>query len=380
LNAIDDVQMALLWLGFGVCMWLMLRPSTRKAQTLLLLAWMALPVLLQLRHTRPPQMHYFTLMYPVSFVVMAVGIDFLLRRMDELSIPRGNKPGFLKKPGLLPRELARLIWLLLVVITSWQVFTTLRFYAFIDANDTSTGGYGLPASQSVNLVRSLSAEADVIVMTPGADRFVKELATVFDVLLAGRPHRFANANESLILREQPAVYIFTPETQTAYDNLMRYANVSMTRTVPMRTNSDQHYIVVWTRGVNLSRIQSAPALPWQNGAQLLGYNFEKADALRVQIFIKVWRPALDTTNLTNYHWYHHLYNGGVRLSQADIGGVHPSNWREGDILMNWATLPLPPDARDLRLRLGCYTYPQVQTVMLVDGAGNSVDDGVSLEL
>jgi hypothetical protein len=153
----------------------------------------------------------------------------------------------------------------------------------------------------------------------------------------------------------------------------------------MRTGSDQHYIAVWTRGVNLSRIQSAPALPWQNGAQLLGYNFEKADALRVQIFIKVWRPALDTTNLknltnlTNYHWYHHLYNGDARVSQADIGGVHPSNWREGDILMNWATLPLPPDARDLRLRLGCYTYPQVQTVMLVDGAGNAVDDGVSLE-
>jgi hypothetical protein len=103
--------------------------------------------------------------------------------------------------------------------------------------------------------------------------------------------------------------------------------------------------------------------------------------LILETFVKVWRPAAAGAD---YHWYHHLYRGDTKMGQADMGGVDAANWREGDILLHWVTLPhpsaLPSETQGLTVRVGSYTWPQLQPVMLVDAAGNVMDDGVSLEL
>jgi hypothetical protein len=353
---IDTIQIGLLVIGLVVCA--IKLAHTRRAVFLLLLLWLVLPVVLQLRHTRPLQMHYFTMLYPASFVLMALAAN-------ELS--RFRISGF---------KVKWLMSVLLVVVVGWQVYTAFRFYDFIERNDTSAGGYGLPVRNSL-LVASARA-TDKIVVTPGGDPYVNEWATVFDVLLVGQPHRFTNANEGLILREQPAQYIFVPGTNEAYEQLLRYAQVTLTRTVTVRAGSNQNYVIVETQGVNLAQVQSAPAQPWQSGTQLLGYAMQQTDQLNVQTFVKVWRS---TPAGTDYHWYHHLYAGDARIGQADVGGVDATNWREGDILLHWVRLPLPANAANatnLRVRMGSYTYPQLQPVMLVDEAGNVVGDGVNL--
>ncbi|NJM42085.1 MAG: hypothetical protein HC853_15710 [Anaerolineae bacterium] len=352
---IDTLQIGLLLIGLVVCAIKLAR--TRRAVFFLLLLGFVLPVALQLRHARPLQMHYFTLLYPATFVLMALAAS-------ELS--RFRVSGF---------KVKWLVSVLLVVVVGWQAFTTFRFYDFIERNDTSAGGYGLPVRNSLG-VASVRAP-DKIVVSTGGDPHVNEWATVFDVLLAGQPHRFTNANEGLILREQPAQYIFTPGTDEAYEQLMRYAQVTLTRTVPVRVGSRQNYVIVETQGVNLAQVQSAPAQPWQSGTQLLGYAVQQTDPLNLQTFVKVWRPAPAGAD---YHWYHHLYEGDVRIGQADVGGVDAANWREGDILLHWVRLPLPTDAANLSVRIGSYTYPQLQPVMLVDEAGDVVGDGVSLRV
>ncbi len=358
-NGLDTLQMGWLLLGLGACAIKLAR--TKQTVFLLLLVWFVLPVALQLRHARPLQMHYFTLLYPVSFVLMALAADEVLSFKLRVA-------GF---------RVARLAWLVLVGVVGWQVFTTFRFYDFVGRYDTSAGGYGLPARFSLVVARE--AATDKIVVTPGGDPLVNEMATVWDVLLAGQPHRFTNANEGLILREQPAQYIFTPGTDEAYARLLRYAQVTYTKTVPLRAGSSQSYIVVGTQGVNLAQVQSTTTQPWQNGAQVLGYQTQTQTQtqLSLETFVKVWRNAQAGAD---YHWYHHLYQANAKIGQADMGGVDAANWRKGDILLHWVNLPLPPNATGLSMRVGCYTYPQLQTVMLVDAAGNVVDDGVSLKI
>ena len=340
---IDWGQIVVLLLGLTLCGLKLAR--TRQPVYLLLLAWFVLPVVLQLRHARPLQLHYFLPLYPVPFVLMALAAN---EALEMLAAQRVSK---------------LLVGSVLGIILGWQVFTTVRFYDFVSRYDTSLGGYGLPIRNSLAIVQTTHAP-NTIVVTPGGDPLVNEMATVFDVLLAGQPHRFANANEGLILCEQPARYIFTPGTDEAYARLLRYAQVTLTQTMPLRAGSSQHYIVVETQGVNLAQMQFSPAQPWQNGAQLLGFQTQTPiqTQLIVETLIKVWRsaPAGD-----DYHWYHHLYRANEKIGQVDIGGVAARNWRAGDILLHWVSLPLPSEllgeAQGLGVRVGSYTYPQPAT-------------------
>jgi hypothetical protein len=80
----------------------------------------------------------------------------------------------------------------------------------------------------------------------------------------------------------------------------------------------------------------------------------------------------------NYHWFNHAYRGDEKIAQQDGGGVHPRNWRAGDILMQWFDIALPAHAQPDRVRVGIYEYPNINPVLVVDAAGNPVGDGVDL--
>lgn len=368
-DLIDALQMAMLVVGAVALAYSLFSRRAPydewKPAIAILLLWLILPAMLQLRPARPLQVHYFIPLYPVPFIVVALGLDFIIRAMR-------TEP--------MRKSMAWLSSGVILVIVAWQVFTTLRFTDFIEHYDTSNGGYGPPiraALDAAHLAREAvrSGQAnDVIVAAPGGDPAVNESATVMDVLLADVPHRFANADAGLILRDDDAgaQYIFTPDTQRAFDMLMQHVTSTgvVTRVVP---SGDRNYIYARVGEAQLSGAKEQPA-QWANGVRLIGYAVGEGDPIPLRIYLRASPQAAGADN----HYYNHLYRGDRKVGAQDGGGIHPSNWRAGDILLHWFEIPRPQEGFD-RIRIGVYRYPQIEMVMVVDEAGNPVSDGVDLK-
>jgi hypothetical protein len=372
-NLIDTLGMALLVLG--VVLLIAQCFSRQRVYALgtlvVLLAWLLLPVVLQLRHSRPLQIHYFTPLYPVPFIVMALSVDASVRWM---------------KTRRMQQVMSVACAAVLALIVGWQVFTTHRFTQFIQQYDTSTGGYGPPirsALDATGFARNAIASnttSDVIVVTPGGDPSVNEPATVMDVLLADVPHRFADANAGVILREDAAHYLFTPGTQRALDALLKSVDASqvVSREIKVREGSDLVYTHVLAPKLKLAPLTEMPA-QWANGVGLLGYRMALGDGITDGITIETLsRIFREAPAGMNYHWFNHAFRGDEKIAQQDGGGIHPRNWRAGDILLQWFDLALPANAQPDRIRVGSYEYPDIKPVMVVDDAGNPIGDGIDL--
>ncbi|MCL6509272.1 MAG: hypothetical protein K6U78_01145 [Anaerolineae bacterium] len=369
---IDALQMALLVASAGLLViQLVHRPALYAAPGIVvLLAWLALPVALQLRPLRPLQMHYFVALYPVPFIVMALGLDVAVRA--------------LRAPAL--RGVAGWVSAFVVaLVVGWQVFTTLRFTEFIQRHDTSYGGYGPPVRSALDAA-GLARDAvragvarDVIVVTTGGDPRVNGPATVMDVLLADLPHRFADANAGLILREDVAQYIITPDALAALDLLLQHADAeAVVHEIPLQVGREEAYVYV---RINLARLPAVRAWPaqWENGVGLLGYRAGQGNPLVMDYYLRVFReaePGMD------YHWFNHLYDGDRKFAALDGGGIHPANWRAGDVLLHRFAIPLPDDApaRPYRLHMGAYRYPQLQNIAVLDAQGRPTTDHVTLNI
>jgi hypothetical protein len=363
LNAIDSVQIAWLCISVVILGIAILQADSQRKVYVLLLAWMALPLLLQLRHTRTLQLHYFTILFPVPFVVMALG----LAKVSASS----QRVGW--------RILAAVA---LLVIAGWQTFTTLRFANFVETHVTSPGGYGPPIKQALavaqmarDAVRSGRAP-DVIVVAPGGDPSVDELATVFDALLADVPHRFVNGDAGLILRQEHAQYIFVDGTTRAFETLKANTTDLQASVMPASNNNTRAYTYAFAPRASLDTLRPTSAL-WANGVGLLGDRVQIDDKLRITLALKVFRAA---ESAVNYHWFAHVYAGQIRIAQQDSGGIHPRNWRADDILLLWFDVPVAQNSRPDSVRVGTYLYPQIQNVMVLDSAGNPIDDYIRLNI
>jgi 4-amino-4-deoxy-L-arabinose transferase-like glycosyltransferase len=374
---IDTLQMALLATGLVYVIYTGARSILRRnwrtmAVYLVLLVWWCVPVGLQLRHNQAIQMHYLLPLYPVPFVVMALFLDRAI--------------GLRKSPRAIPRMISLLALTIGILIVGWQVFTTLRFDQFVARYDTSVGGYGPPvqtALQVAGMARDQKCQPScsdgVIVVAPGGDPRVNEQATVFDVVLAGTPHRFDNADAGLILRPDNARYIFTPGSDRALHELLIHVPASsvVSHTVTVRNGSQSTYTYVYVNQPSISGFTQAPQVQFANGTALQGYRSNIDSALGLQVLLQVAKvPA----GGSDYHWFNHVLSGGEKIAQLDGGGVHPSNWREGDLLLQWFDIPLPvPAPPNLSVRIGSYTYPGLQPVPVTYPDGQ-VSDGVTVNL
>jgi hypothetical protein len=378
LERIDTVQLAWFWASV---VWCAVAAWARKSKALLLLLlWLFIPTLLNVRGSQPVQIHYLLPLLPLQFVLMALAFDWLTQQTARY-----------EEEATLSFALRRLapVLLLFVPVVLWQLFTTLRFYDFVQRHNTSPGGYGPPlrnAWRMAELARAqmragavMNAVTDVIVVTPGGDPLVDEPATLFDVLLADVPHRFANAEAGLILRNETAQYIFAPGTARAQAELAGVgAKTVLSESVPLRTGSSEYYIYQKTAAVN---VPAATQARWANGVALISATAKLGQPTDVRVRVHTLLRVTQLQPTDDFHWFNHVLAGGQKVGQMDGGGVQTRNWRVGDVLLHWFDIAVPTGAaRPEVVRLGCYKYPQIEAVPLLDVAGNPFDDGVNVKV
>ncbi len=371
LGWIDVLQMALLVAGAGaLAVWMMTRrtASAVRLSATIMLAWLALPVLLQSRPARPLQMHYFLSLYPVPFLVTGLGLATILRAF---------------RTHIVRRAMGAAVAGAIVTIVAWQVHTTLQFTAFIERHDTSAGGYGLPARSALEVAQIARAAIhsgqarDVIVLTTGGDPAFHEPATIMDVVMADLPRRFTDVRAGLILREDGAQYVITPEARAALDLLRAHAGGALhVQTIPLRSGRDDAYHYAWLARAALGALRPWPS-QWEHGVGMLGYRFTLDRALTLDCYLRVFGEPPPGVN---YHWFHHLLKDGQKFAALDGAGIHPINWRAGDILFHRFVIPLPadPPARPYELHMGAYRYPQIERLRLLNPAGEPEGDYTAL--
>jgi hypothetical protein len=81
----------------------------------------------------------------------------------------------------------------------------------------------------------------------------------------------------------------------------------------------------------------------------------------------------------DYHWFVRVFEEEKQIASRDIGGIHPSNWRVGDLIVHRFVLGLPDDsAKPTHIRIGSYEYPSVKQTPVLNKAGMPIDDGVTV--
>lgn len=352
-------------------------PEERRRTMLLLLLWFFAPIALQTRHTTPVQRHYFVLLYPVQFLLIAVMlVDIFSRLRARVFV-------------VTALVVALLVW------GGWQVVVVGRVFMFM-AQHPTTGGYGIPLRYTrlaAQAARRLAGASEIFVLGVGMDPLFDETPAAFEALLFGQPHRFADGRWALPLPDSPtAVYVVGPVSESVPTDLdpvlQRLERMAYVRPGPVVALPDGwQYRLFYREGpdredalVGLTRFPDG--LPFANGVVWMGYDVpERAragDTLEVWL---VWWVRTAPPAGADYHFFIHLVDdNGVVRGQHDVAGFPVFYWRAGDLVLSRFAIPLPADLPAGRYPAwaGLYTYPEIINVPFVDVAGNPAGDRVML--
>jgi len=322
---------------------------------LLLLSWLIVPVLFNLRHSLELHLHFFALIMPAACLVAGRAIQIVGQRW-----PSARR---LRATGAVCLGLLALL----------QVTALVLMGHFVATHDTP-GGFGLPLGRYLEVADRAVALADeqeaaeVLVVGQGDSPVVDEMPAIFDLLLRGRVAcRFVDGNSTALFPARRTVILLTPK---AGEGAAWYGKW------PAADTLDGYRLAVlegaWPQE-GFTPI-AGPRL-FQNGIELQGYRWEKGGRLWL-LWQVLWRSPDDT------HFFVHLLDrAGRRQGQQDLAGYPTAGRRKGDRVLNKFDIILPGGlSGGLQARVGVYTFPAVVNVPVVDGAGNPVADAVVIDL
>lgn len=352
----------------------------------LLLIWFTVPIVLQSRPTAPVYPFYFNLLYPVQFLLIAIMLVDLRARFPA---PKLRLVGRQFSVSTLLLVATLLLW------GGWQVAVTGRLFVFMDQHPT-TGGYGIPLKYTraaAQEARRLAGNFEVVVLGTGTNPAMHENPAIFDALLFGQPHRFADGRWALPAPSSPqAVYLVGPVREGAFSDLgpvlQRLEAMECVQPGPVIALPDGwDYRLFYRSGVNRDDVlvgltRFSPEISFANGTVFLGYGMPETVLAggTLEVWLAWWVRSLPPQG-TDYHFFTHLLDGeGSLRSQYDVSGFPTDSWQAGDLVLSRFPIPVPADLSPGRYSVwaGLYTYPGVVNVSFLDVAGNPAGDRVML--
>lgn len=315
--------------------------------------WIAIPVILYLRHSHYLQNYFFLYLIPPALLVMSA----LWARIFELSRHIG-KPFY--------RYLAMTAVVLSVLLLFlWQF--SMQYTGLSLAPETemlqrhSTGDLQTALDKLVEF-REANSDCDIVLLAEGLSQDTSSIGMMEPFLYPAQV-RLASAGRGFILPSGCGLYFVMdsdPLAQSVLDEQAERIDVM---------NSDQR---TWSfyrlDGTTLEQLEKGePAVRWSNGLSLLNSQvmgeFSPGQRITLTYQWRVERPS----PFQDYHFFSHLLDGdGQLVAQIDGASVHPVYWREGDWLINQFHLDLPTELApgEYTLQLGMYTWPDIVRVQL----------------
>ena len=359
------VALAALWLAWRTAReW---RASeTRQRQSarlnLILLTWLVVPVVFNLRHSLDLHLHFFALLLPVAYLLIGRAAQSLL-----VTLASGPVQWVLRWGSTA----------ILLALALAQVTALLLMARFVASHETP-GGFGTPlgrykevADQAVARVGREGA-AEVLVIGDGDSVVVDATPAIFDVLLRDRvSYRFVDGPTTAVFPPGRTVALLTPG---AGEGAAWYQAWPVTEA---RGAVEDYYGGYWL--VNLdgswpqAELEPIQGLRlFENGIELQGYQWQgdlqPGDQARLWLLWQVlWQSP------ENSHFSIQVLDAaGQQWAQQDSVGYPLAYRRKGDRILSAFDITIPQDVPQgpYETRVGVYLYPQVVNVPLVDGAGN----------
>ncbi len=352
----------------------------------MLLIWTLVPVLINIRPSVALHPHYFVVLYPAPYIIIAL----LVVRVWQWGTT-------LKGRRAVAWSISVALVVLVVSIAVWQVYNVLYLYRFVDTHDTAWG-HGVPvkyALRAADTLRRLAREAgnrQVVVLSKGDRPSQATVPAVFRFLLEDDlSPRFVDARKAVVFTPstQDTIYCLAPEVNDtpAVEWLERFAVPLPEETLPVRGGAQSYRFYLLPAGAVariIPEIASAtePVL-LANGVTLLGHQALGEIGPGHTVRLILWWIAPQGVEGVDYHFFNHLVDGeSRRWGQEDGVGYRASAWQAGDLIVSWFDLQIAADAPPgpFWVRTGMYTYPDVATVPVVDAQGQPVSDAVQWEI
>ena len=388
------VMMGLLGLALVYALVQVIRgPEDRRRVMLVLLLWFAVPIAMQSRPTAPVYPFYFLLLYPVQLLLIAIMLVDGWKELSKALPPRLSTAG-LRLAGRRLSIPTLVLGVALLVWGAWQVAVIGRLFLFMDQHPT-TGGYGIPLKyprQAAQEALWLADSSEIIVLSAGVSPRVDETPSVFEALLFGHSHRFADGRSVLPVPDSSrAVYVVGPVGESPSDLepvLEQFREMAYVAPGPVITMPDGwSYRLFHRDGVDREDVLAGQThfpegISFANGVVFLGYEVPHTASVgeTLEVWLAWWVRSPPPPG-TKYHFFAHLMDeDGMLRGQHDGAGFPASAWSAGDLVLSRFPIPVPADLPPGRCRVfaGQYTYPDVINVPFLDVAGNPAGDRVQL--
>ncbi len=361
------------WLTAGSVLWLAwqgvkgwqaadVRRGLAARVDLVLLSWLAVPLLFNLRHSLDLHLHFFALVMPAAYLIIGRAAEDIFRRVHQSA--------WVRTVGLAG----------LGTLAAVQVVALALMGRFVATHDTS-GGFGIPLGHYLEVanqaVRTASQEdaAEVLVMGQGDSTVVHEVPAIFDVLLRDRvAYRFVDGRSAALFPPHRTLILQTPEAWEAtawyepwpaQDLPHDYRLIALDGSWP---TDDLNPVV----GMRL----------FQSGVELQGYAWTD-DAMLVR-GIRLWLQwQVLWLSPDDTHFSVRLLDSKGRLQGQQDAVGYPTVYRQkGDRIISKFDITLSAEipSEPSLVQVGLYAYPAVVDIPLIDGAGNPVGGVVTLDL
>ncbi len=345
----------------------------RKATRIdfVLLSWLAVPIVFNLRYSIALHLHFFALTIPVAYLMIGRVAEAALApaRLGELNRQRG-------RPRFTFLETVTLAGLSLLAVA--QVTAILLMGYFVATHDTP-GGFDKPlahyqtiADQAVSLAEEAQA-AELLVMGEGDSIVVDPTPAIFDVLLRDRiAYRFVKGTSAAVFPAHKAVVLISPEAGKAAD---------WYRSWPTQNLEGGYQLVRLDGSWPQDKLRPvAGPRTFQNGVELQGYRWNNTDTSETEnTFWLQWQTLWQETDDTHF-FVHFLDKDKEKWGQRDAVGYPTTLRRKGDRIISAfdITSHEVESSEPFWVRVGLYTFPEIIAVPVIDQAGNPITATVIL--
>jgi hypothetical protein len=314
-----------------------LRRATRV--DLVLLSWLAIPVLFNLQHSLELHLHFFALILPAAFLVIGRAIAAVL---DHLG------------PTLAARYLRLGSMAVVSLIAAAQLFT------LVAAADRAV---------------EVAASSQVLIVSRGDSPIVDQTPAIFDVLLRDRVnYRFVDGQTAALFPAQPSLALMAPGAGMAASWYADWPDEVIASDYP------EVYRLVsldgaWpTTGLNEIR---GPRL-FQCGVELQAYGWREGSSSGVggQLWL-LWQVLWHSPDDT--HFSARILDSSEQEWGRQDGPGYPADQRQkGDRVVSLFDIRLVGAAGSAPswAWIALYTVPEITPVLVIDQAGNPIDDSV----
>jgi hypothetical protein len=324
----------------------------RDRAYLILALWLLMPILLYVRHTVHLQNYYFLYLFPAPFLALALLLDDLWHWLQT-------------RYG----QLARLLLVPLLLLVASQFYLSQMRLAALQQ------GHNLPGRTVAEVHDALAASRQALATHPDCGLIVVAEGDSPEVASLSLMEEFLYPVETRFI-DRGRGYI-NPATCMLYLNAVNDDFVASwlaetAVSLPYTTHLHQTDVPFYhLPGHGL--VTSAPPLArWQNGLALLAADLSGDWVAGGQLVVTYeWLVEAETDGRIRYHFFNHLLNQtGELVAQEDTPAINAIYWRTQDRLVTRFFLNLPPTLADEphSLRLGLYSWPDLQRVPLTDGA------------